>query len=194
MRGERTQWRFEIFTGKEGTMPSQRRSIRRHLVDGTARADRMNAAEPVYPVGAPGKPDSIAARPDASRAWDRIVPLLVGLQMLTAAVGVALVGYCASYADVLQAERVTLEPDYLPVVVVQTRDGAINIRPHPAIGNGIRSSQELRQWATQLGLTPASRATVCGILSAPLRSPSGSSTSARAHWSVFFGPYSTATS
>ena len=48
-------------------MPAQRESIRRHLVDGTARADRMNAAEPVYPIGPPDKPDCIAAQPDASR-------------------------------------------------------------------------------------------------------------------------------
>ena len=27
-------------------MPAQRKSIRRHVVGGTARADRMNAAEP----------------------------------------------------------------------------------------------------------------------------------------------------
>ena len=121
------------------------------------------------------------------------MPILVGQQVLTAADGAALVGYCASYADVVQAERVKLEPGYQPVVAVETRDGAINLRPHPAIGSGIRSAQELRQWATQLGLTPASRATVCGTLSAPLPPPSGSSTSARAHWSVFFGPYSTAT-
>ena len=141
-------------------MPTQRKSIRRHLVDGTARANRMNAAEPVYPIGAPDKPDCIAARPDASREWDRIVPILVGQQVLTAADGAALVGYCASYADVVQAERVKLEPGYQPVVAVETRDGAINLRPHPAIGSGIRSAQELRQWATQLGLTPASRAKV----------------------------------
>ncbi len=74
-------------------MPIQRKSIRRHLVDGTARADRMNAAEPVYPIGAPDKPDCIAARPDASREWDRIVPILVGQQLSTAADGAALVGY-----------------------------------------------------------------------------------------------------
>jgi len=55
---------------------------------------------------------------------------------------------------------VKLEPGYQPVVAVETRDGAITLRPHPAIGSGIRSAQELRQWATQLGLTPASRARV----------------------------------
>ena len=60
----------------------------------------------------------------------------------------------------MQAERVKLEPGYQPVVAVETRDGAITLWPHPAIGSGIRSAQELRQWATQLGLTPANRARV----------------------------------
>ena len=60
----------------------------------------------------------------------------------------------------MQAERVKLDPGYQPVVAVETRDGAINLRPYPAIGSSIRSVQELRQWTTQLGLTLASRAKV----------------------------------
>ncbi|HIM51811.1 MAG TPA: hypothetical protein EYM36_07820 [Acidobacteria bacterium] len=41
-----------------------------------------------------------------------------------------------------------------------TREGRPSVRPHPAIGAGVRAGSELRPWAVQLGLTPASRAKV----------------------------------
>ena len=141
-------------------MATQRKSLRQHLVDGTIRADRLQASEPNYRIKAPAKPDYITARPDASQEWDRIVPILVDQHILTLADRAALIGYCTSYADVVQAERMKLTPDYQPVIASQTRHGTATLRPHPAIGTGIRSAQELRQWAAHLGLTPASRTKV----------------------------------
>ena len=141
-----------------------RKPSARHRVDGTARPDRMNVREPAFALGAPDKPACVLGRVEASREWDRIVPILVGQRTLTVADLAVLVGYCSTYADLVEVERVKASPGYSPLLVDVVIDGAgqehQRVRANPIISSGIKSGHENRQCATQLGLTPASRAKV----------------------------------
>ena len=117
-----------------------------HELDGTARSDRQNAREPLYPVEAPDKPAHIKKRPVANREWDRLVPILVSQRVMGPAFRASLEMYCLVYADVIEAER------YRSRLTQAERYGArsqVMVRFYGA-------QKELRQWAQQLGLTAAS--------------------------------------
>ena len=141
-----------------------RKPTAQHTLDGTARADRMNTREPAFALGAPDKPACVSARVEASREWDRIVPILVGQRTLTVADLAVLVAYCATFADLVDVETVKASPDYSPLLVDLVIDGAgqehRRVRANPIVASGIKSSHENRQAAMQLGLTPAARAKV----------------------------------
>ena len=154
-------------------MARPRKPTAQHEVDNTLRPDRQNAAEPVYPIAAPDKPAVVSGRVAASAEWDRIVPILVAQRVLTVADLSGLVGYCSAYADLVAMEAIKAAPEYEPLVhdVSVDRKGVEHrrARAHPAISSSIHSASELRQWATQLGLTPASRPKVS---SAPIQAVS----------------------
>ena len=126
-----------------------------HELHGTVRPDRQNTAEPQWPVGAPTKPVHIKARRDASREWHRIVPILLEQRVLSPAYRASLEAYCATYADVVEGERVKGQNDFTPCVVENE-----TMKPHPIIKIVNDARKELRQWAQQLGITAASAAKV----------------------------------
>lgn len=139
-------------------MARPRKPTARHLLDGTARKDRLNPAEPQYPVGVPPKPDSIAGRPIASAAWDYIVPIMVKERTLSPAYHAALEMYCLCYADACQWEAKMLK--------------ARADKKRAALQRIVTNARkELRQWATQLGLTGASAGKVSSAPPAKEESP-----------------------
>jgi len=145
-------------------MGRPRKPTAQHAIDNTLRPDRENVDEPVYQVTAPDKPTVVSGRVAASAEWDRIVPILVAQRVLTVADLSGLVGYCSAFADLVEMEAIKASPGYTPLVhdISVDRKGVEHRREraHPAIVASIHSASELRQWATQLGLTPASRAKV----------------------------------
>ena len=145
-------------------MPYPKKPKALHDRDGTFRPDRQNAAEPAYRVAAPKKPRIVAARPAASKEWTRITKLLLSQRVLSEADLCAVTGYCAAWADLVDAEQVKADTGYRPILVDVSVDGAgvehIRHRAHPILAASVKASVELRPWAQQLGLTPASRARV----------------------------------
>lgn len=120
-----------------------RKPTARHKLEGTARADRMNAREPQYKIEALTKPPSIKNRPSASKEWDRICPIMLEQRTLSPAFRVAVEMYCLSYADVQDANR-----RWMRVRGVMEKAAWYRILRD--------AKKELRQWATECGLTQAS--------------------------------------
>jgi len=135
-----------------------------HRLEGTVRPDRLNVAEPQWPVAAPQMPAHVKARPDARREWRRIVPILLEQRVLSPAYRASLEAYVLTYADLVEGERVKGEPGFAPYVIEVMADSNGNehqrIKPHPVIRMVNDAKKELRQWAQQLGITAASAAKV----------------------------------
>ena len=135
-----------------------------HELQGTGRKHRLNPAEPQWPIGAPTKPAHIKARRDASREWSRLLPLLLAQRTMSPVYRAAFEAYCASYADVVEGERVKGQPGFAPYVIEIMADANGNehtrMRAHPVVKLVNDARKELRQWAQQLGITAASAANV----------------------------------
>lgn len=89
---------------------------------------------------------------DAAAEWKRVYPVLQERGVLTDADMGALETYCATMGRVRDLERKCAEVD--PFVQSETSAP----RPHPAFRMLDDAITQARQWAMQLGLTPASRA------------------------------------
>ncbi|WP_420331898.1 phage terminase small subunit P27 family [Oceanicaulis alexandrii] len=89
---------------------------------------------------------------DAKAEWKRVYPVLAERGVLTDADMGALETYCATMGRVRQLEKLCAEVD--PFVQSETSAP----RPHPAFRMLDDAITQARQWAMQLGLTPASRA------------------------------------
>ncbi len=135
-----------------------RKPTARHELEGTARADRMNAREPRYKIGEPQKPRYILAKKRASDLWDAIVPLMLGQGTLSPAFVTALEMYCLTYANAVEYELKARNARKLDNVVIYRRLAG-------------SAQKEHRQWTTQLGLSPATSAKVSSVGGAEEESP-----------------------
>lgn len=119
-----------------------RKPTARHELEGTARADRMNADEPRYPVEAPPKPAHIKARKLASAKWDDVVPIMLEQRTLSPAYATALELFCLSYANGIEYEEKARK--------------ARDFDRHRTYRKLAENAQkEHRQWVSQLGLSAA---------------------------------------
>ena len=120
------------------------------VLEGNPGHRPINRSEPRPRPVAPKCPTWLAA--EAKREWKRIAPALERLGLLTEIDGVALAGYCQSYARWRQCQEV-LAKDGL---TFKTESGYTAARPEVAIGN--RALIEVRAFCVQFGLTPSARA------------------------------------
>ena len=130
-----------------------------HALEGTGRKHRMNPAEPRWPVGRPTKPAHIRARRDASREWTRLLPFLLEQRTMSPVYRAAFEAYCSTYADLVEGERLKGQPGFAPFlveVVVDANGEHERLKAHPIVKMVNEAKKELRQWAQQLGITPAS--------------------------------------
>lgn len=135
-----------------------RKPTARHEIEGTARADRINADEPRYAVAVPEKPPAVEARPLASTEWDRICPIMLAQRTLSPAFRVAVEMYVLCYADVQDAER----------GVKRARGTMEKAQASRTLRD---ARKELRQWAVECGLTQASVGKVSSAPPAEEESP-----------------------
>lgn len=89
---------------------------------------------------------------EAKAEWKRVFPILNERGVLTDADLGALETYCATMGRVRHLEKLCASVD--PFVQSETSAP----RPHPAFRMLDDAITQARQWAMQLGLTPASRA------------------------------------
>lgn len=117
------------------------------LMAGTHRPDRDAPNAPEFEVKAPRPPSWLHA--EAKREWRRIVPLLLELGIIGEIHRAALVGYCEAYAQLWETSRI-LEREGMTFT---TEKGYVG--QHPAINIKNAALSHLRQYAAELGLTPA---------------------------------------
>lgn len=111
--------------------------------------------EPQYPEGTrPPRGMSKGARNE----WDRVYPLLTEQRVLTRADRAALAAYCVHYDRWQQAEAsVRRHFEKYRTYCVRTDT---TVKPLPDIAVANQAQSEMRKWAAELGLTPASRSKV----------------------------------
>jgi P27 family predicted phage terminase small subunit len=118
------------------------------ILDGT-RGDRINRDEPSPAAGRPECPGHLD---DVGRAeWERIVPQLEQLGVLTRVDGAALSLYCGAFAEMLAAEAAVREYGQL----IQTGQGGRKANPAVAIARQARG--QVHRLLVEFGLTPSSR-------------------------------------
>ena len=118
------------------------------LIKGT-KPYRINANEPLPLERAIDRPDWLSDR--AAEEWDRVVPHLVAMRVITDADLSGFAIYCEAVARWRRlAELVAASP---PVV---NRDGAVV--KNPVYAQVRDAAAEVRLWAREFGLTPSARA------------------------------------
>lgn len=122
------------------------------VVQGTSRKGRENPDEPKPETKSLPCPTHLPAI--AATEWDRIVPELVELGLLSAIDQVALEGYCISYHRWREAEDV-LDAEGLTMLTPQNFEMQ---RPEVSIANQAR--KQCLEFLREFGLSPASRGKV----------------------------------
>lgn len=116
------------------------------------RSDRINMDEPKPVAGDPVP--NVALTADAQAEWDRMIPILREMGVLSRGDGAALSVYCTTYADWIAARR---EIDALGVVVLDYMDRP---KANPAVGQAAKCVDVMTKYLREFGLTPSARSSI----------------------------------
>ena len=97
---------------------------------------------------------------EARAEWNRIVPILEKMGVLTVADGKALAAYCAVYAQWLKAAAAIDKFGIVTVQFVDRAAGLVTLKKNPAVQIQSDSLKLMKSFLVEFGLTPASRAKV----------------------------------
>lgn len=115
---------------------------------------KINKNEPSAPSGIPEMPEFLSTEGRAE--WNRIVPLLVDMGVLTAADGKALAGYCSAYAQLAKCEA-AIEKFGLICATLDEVTGVAVLKVNPAVRVKSDALRQMKAFLIEFGLTPASR-------------------------------------
>jgi len=118
------------------------------VIEGNAGKRRLNENEP-KPTGIPTCPGHLSK--EARKEWKRISKELLTCGLLTSVDRAALAGYCQAYARWVEAEEKVAHLGH----VVKSPSGYPVQNPYLSIAN--TCLDQIRKFATEFGLTPASR-------------------------------------
>jgi len=122
----------------------------------------LNAREPKLPVCAPDCPAHLG--PVARAEWDRMVGEYIAAGLLTRLDGTTLADYCELYAISVGLSAAINAPEFRPLVIETTVDGAgqehEKARANPLIAAKLAVVREMRLHLVEFGGTPASRSKV----------------------------------
>lgn len=128
-------------------------------LQGNAGHRKLSAdTEPQPDPGIPEKPKGMPKA--ASREWDRIVPHLLMLRVLTVVDGKALAAYCDAYAYCEMARKDMAKHGLLveePILDKMGEEVGVKLKENPAVNTYAKMSGLMNKFLTQFGLTPASR-------------------------------------
>lgn len=119
------------------------------LVEGNRGKRPINKDEPQPTPTAPAPPAFL--KKEALEEWNRLAPELERLGLLTIVDGSALAAYCQAYRRWIQAERKINREGM--VLNAKSRYS----QAHPAMAISQKERQLMKAFATEFGLTPASR-------------------------------------
>lgn len=124
------------------------------LLTGNPGKRKLNRREP-KPKSAPRPPSPPSFLGKlAKEEWRRVVPELHRLGLLTKLDRAALAAYCQSWARYIEADKVITDHG----MTFMTDKGYVCQRPEVTIAQKERS--QMKQFASQFGLTPASRSSI----------------------------------
>lgn len=86
---------------------------------------------------------------EAKAEWRRVVPELGRLNLLSRVTRSSLTSYCQTWELFVDAVKAVREQG----MFIEAKQGLLR---HPAVAIQLSASAELRRWATEYGLTPAS--------------------------------------
>lgn len=115
---------------------------------------KLNDLEPEPPKGIPEMPKFLALEGRAE--WNRIVPILKDMNVLTVADGKALAAYCSSYAQLVMAEAAISKYGILNATLDQVT-GVAELKVNPAVRIKSDALRQMKSFLLEFGLTPASR-------------------------------------
>jgi P27 family predicted phage terminase small subunit len=116
------------------------------------RPSRVNDDEMPAPAGAPGPPDDLDA--DVARAYRQLVELLEPTGVLTGLDGLALLAFAQAVST--HSRAAALESAVGPLV----RDEHNQPRVNPASRIRRDAGRDVLRWASEFGMTPASRSQI----------------------------------
>lgn len=119
------------------------------ILEGTNRGAPKR--EPTAPPGAPVMPERLSVEPLAVAKWQELVPILLGMNVLTTGDGEALATLCEVYA----AAQACLLELRATGPVIRTDLGGVKPNPAGPLYKGLVSLQS--SLMTEFGLTPSSR-------------------------------------
>jgi P27 family predicted phage terminase small subunit len=123
------------------------------ILDGT-RSDRVNRQEPSPARVAPPMTAEVEGDSFALEAWNRLVPRLQSLGLLTEADGEALSLYCVTYS------RYRLASIDVQAHGLAVETGLGGLKANPAAAVAAECSRLMASLLAEFGLTPASRSRV----------------------------------
>jgi P27 family predicted phage terminase small subunit len=132
------------------------------LLAGNPGKRKLNEAEPQYEVAAPPMPSGLP--PAAVQEWDRIVPQLVASRVITRVDRAALTAYVLAWQRLLDAEAEIQAHGILVPVLVEDETGQYvssgNYKKNPAVTVQNEAKRNVRAFAVEFGMSPASRTKV----------------------------------
>ena len=131
------------------------------LLQGNPGRRPLNNSEPTPDAGEPLMPDGLS---EAAKAeWKAVIPILRKMGVLTIADGATVAGYCQSRADWLRAQAEIEEYGVTVEEPITNRMGDVvghRRKKNPAVTVASDAKKMMRAFASDLGLSPASRTRV----------------------------------
>lgn len=112
----------------------------------------LNENEPQPEPAIPSAPDHLSD--EARQEWERVVPELFALGLLSHVDRAALAAYCAAYGRWVEAERMIREHGMTQL----SPNGYVQQSPHLSIAN--KALAQMKAFLTEFGMTPSSRSKV----------------------------------
>lgn len=139
---------------------------------GNAGHRPLNAAEPKPTQGEPPMPEGLSGAAQAE--WQRIVPELQTLGLLTIIDGSALAAYCQNYGTWFEAmlkideygvitevpimKKIKVKTDEGKTVYLDEPTGYLSLKKNPAVTVANEAMKLMKSFLVEFGMTPASRA------------------------------------
>jgi hypothetical protein len=124
---------------------------------GNPSKTKLNQREPKPPPGEVVKPAEMSA--DASRVWDAIAPIAIGMGTLTPADVWAFKTLCELQASLDMAARAKSAPEFAPFTVSEDYNGAPKMGIHGALSLELRYAPIIRPYYEKFGIDgPTGRA------------------------------------
>lgn len=128
------------------------------VLEGNPSRRPLNAREPKPRAGEPEMPRHLDR--EARREWKRLVPILLGMRVLTEGDGIALANLCSSYSLLIQAQNLMLKAarEGKSGLLIKTPNGFPVQSPVLAVINA--QMEKVGRLLREFGLTPAARSRI----------------------------------